>query len=177
MFKWNGRIAGLAVIAALALGVGCTSHEDPTSPSVEPPSQLLGSVLSPVLSLADLLTCSPQPYASTTKVVGREGGVIVVGSHVLTIPEGALAQRVTIKAEQMRGSVNSVRLSPEGLQFAKSAQLTMSYRNCALVLLPKRIAYTTELLKVIQLLPSLDLFGSKVVTSPIDHFSRYVVAY
>jgi hypothetical protein len=96
---------------------------------------------------------------------------------VLTIPEGALGQRVTIQAEQMRGSVNSVRLSPEGLRFAKPAQLTMSYRNCALVLLPKRIAYTTELLKVIQLLPSLDLFGSKVVTSPIDHFSRYVVAY
>jgi hypothetical protein len=177
MFKWNGRIAALGVFAALVLGVGCTSNEGPVAPSVEPPSQLLGSVLSPVLSLTDLLTCTAQPYASTTKVVGPEGGVVAVGNHVLTIPEGALSQRVTIKAEQMSGSVNSVRLSPEGLRFAKPAKLTMSYRNCALVLLPKRIAYTTELLKVIQLLPSLDLFGSKVVTSPIDHFSRYVVAY
>lgn len=177
MVNWSRRIAALAVIAALALGVGCTSNEGPVAPSVEPPSQLLGSVLSPVLSLTDLLTCSAQPYAATTRVVGREGGVIAVGSHVLTIPEGALRQRVTIKAEQMRGSVNSVRLSPEGLQFAKPAKLTMSYRNCALVLLPKRIAYTTEQLKVLQLLPTLDLFGSKVVTSPIDHFSRYVVAY
>jgi hypothetical protein len=173
MFNWNGRIAALAVVAALGLGVGCTSSEGPVAPSVEPPSPLLGSLL----SLTDLLTCTAQPYAVTTRVVGREGGVVAVGNHVLTIPEGALGQRVTIQAEQMRGSVNSVRLSPEGLRFAKPAQLTMSYRNCALVLLPKRIAYTTELLKVIQLLPSLDLFGSKVVTSPIDHFSRYVVAY
>jgi hypothetical protein len=177
MFNWNGRIAGLAVFAALALGVGCTSNEGPVAPSAEPPSQLLGSVLSPVLSLADLLTCSPQPYAATTREVGPEGGVVAVGNHVLLIPQGALSQRVTIKAEQMHGSVNSVRLSPEGLRFAKPAQLTMSYRNCALVLLPKRIAYTSELLKVLALLPSRDLFGPKVVTSPIDHFSRYVVAY
>jgi hypothetical protein len=173
MFNWNRGIAAAAVLAALALGVGCTSNEGPVAPSVEPPSLLLGELL----SITDLLTCSPQPYAATTSVVGREGGVVTVGSHVLTIPAGALGQRVTIKAEQMRGSVNSVRLSPEGLRFAKPAQLTMSYRNCALVLFPKRIAYTTELLKVLQLLPSLDLFGSKVVTSPIDHFSRYVVAY
>lgn len=173
MVNWNRRIAALAVFAALALGVGCTSNEGPVAPSAEPPSQLLGSLL----SLTDLLTCTAQPYAATTRVVGREGGVVVVGNHVLAIPEGALRERVTIKAEQMPGSVNSVRLSPEGLRFAKPAQLTMSYRNCVLVLFPKRIAYTTELLKVLELLPTRDLFGPKVVTSPIDHFSRYVVAY
>lgn len=173
MVNWNRRIAAVAVLAALALGVGCTSNEGPVAPSVEPPSQLLGSLL----SVTDLLTCTPQPYAATTRVVGPEGGVLAVGNHTLVIPEGALRQRVTIKAEQMRGSVNSVRFSPEGLRFAKPAQLTMSYRNCALVLLPKRIAYTSELLKVLELLKSRDLFGSKVVTSPIDHFSRYVVAY
>jgi hypothetical protein len=173
MFNWNRRIAALAVFAALALGVGCTSDEGSVAPSVEPPSQLLGSLL----SVTDLLTCTAQPYAVTTRVVGPEGGQLAVGNHLLTIPEGALRQRVTIKAEQMPGSVNSVRLSPEGLRFARPAQLTMSYRNCSLVLLPKRIAYTTELLRVLELLKSQDLFGSKVVTSPIDHFSRYVVAY
>jgi hypothetical protein len=75
------------------------------------------------------------------------------------------------------GKVNSVRFSPEGLKFASPAVLTMGYQNCALVLLPKRIVYTSELLKVLDILRTTDLFGSKSVTAPIDHFSRYAVAY
>jgi hypothetical protein len=53
----------------------------------------------------------------------------------------------------------------------------MGYRNCAVVLLLKRIVYTTDLLKVLNVLRSVDLLGSKTVTAPIDHFSRYAVAY
>ena len=70
-----------------------------------------------------------------------------------------------------------MRLSPEGLTFAVPAELTMSYENCTEVMLPKRIAYTTELLKVLELLPSRDKVQSRAVTSPLDHFSRYAVAY
>jgi hypothetical protein len=77
----------------------------------------------------------------------------------------------------MSGSVNSVRFSPEGLRFARPAQLTMSYRNCVLTLLPKRIAYTNELLRILDLLPSRDLLLNKTVTAPVDHFSRYAVAF
>jgi hypothetical protein len=84
---------------------------------------------------------------------------------------------VQIRAEQMSGKVNSVRFSPEGLKFASPATLTMGYKNCSLVLLPKRIVYTSELLKVLVILRSVDLLGSKTVTAPIDHFSRYAVAY
>jgi hypothetical protein len=53
----------------------------------------------------------------------------------------------------------------------------MSYDNCALVLVQKKIVYTDESLKVLQVLRSLDLFRSKSVSAPIDHFSRYAVAY
>ena len=80
-------------------------------------------------------------------------------------------------SEQVPGKVNSVRLSPEGLRFARPARLTMSYRNCLTVLLPKRIVYTTEGLQVLRVLPSLDLDDLGTVSSPLDHFSRYVVAY
>jgi hypothetical protein len=84
---------------------------------------------------------------------------------------------VRITGEQIPGKTNSVRFSPEGLQFERPAVLTMTYNNCALVLLQKKIVYTDEKLKVLEVLRSLDLFRSKTVSAPIDHFSRYAVAY
>jgi hypothetical protein len=103
--------------------------------------------------------------------------VLKVGSHSLVIPKDALSRNVAITAEQIRGSTNSIRFSPEGLQFQKPAVLTMDYQNCALVLLQKKIVYTTEKLKILEVLTSLDLFKKKWVSAPIDHFSRYAVAY
>jgi hypothetical protein len=77
----------------------------------------------------------------------------------------------------MSGGTNSLRFSPEGLRFQKPAALTMSYQNCLVVLIPKRIVYTDENLKILEVLKSLDLFNKRTVTAPIDHFSRYAVAY
>ena len=78
----------------------------------------LGSTVSKVLSITDLLTCRALPYASTTRTIGRDGGVVVVGQYSLKIPAGALKNNVQIRAEQVSGRVNSVRFSPEGLKFA-----------------------------------------------------------
>ncbi len=75
------------------------------------------------------------------------------------IPRGALRRQTTITAEQMPGRTNSVRFSPEGLQFEQPAGLVMNYRNCLVVLLKKKIVYTDEKLKILEVLRSLDLFG------------------
>lgn len=188
MIRRNRRFVALGLVAALTLGAGCTSSESPVGPSTAAPTQApellldglgstLGSTVSKVLSITDLLTCSSLPYATTTRTIGRDGGTVVVGQYSLKIPAGALKSNVQIRAEQVSGKVNSVRFSPEGLKFATPATLTMGYQNCALVLLPKRIVYTSELLKVLEVLRTLDLRGPKAVTAPIDHFSRYAVAY
>jgi hypothetical protein len=171
----------------LLAGVGCTSSDTtaPLSPSAEqqttPSFDLIGDVTGAVVGtlggVTDLLTCSPQPYAITRQTVGPKGGVISVGTHQLVIPNGALTTQTSITAEQISGSTNSVRFSPEGLRFQQPAALTMTYDNCALVLLQKKIVYTTEQLRVLEALKSLDLFRKKSVTAPIDHFSRYAVAY
>jgi hypothetical protein len=137
----------------------------------------LNGAVSGLLEVADLLTCSEQGYVAVTRTIGPDGGTIRVGDHQLEIPANALSKRVTITAEQMRGSTNSVRFSPEGLEFEKPAQLTLSYRNCLVVLLPKSIVYTSEKFKILEVLRSLDLFSKRQVTAPIDHFSRYAVAY
>ena len=198
--SWTRRFSVLGLSMLLLVGVSCTSSdaaltEAPVNSSNDQPDPqfgligdltdgltstvdgLTGTVVGTLGSVTDLLLCSPQPYAVDTEVVGPEGGVLNVGTHRLIIPQGALSSRVKITGEQIRGRNNSVRFSPEGLRFERPAVLTMTYDNCALVLLQKKIVYTDEQLKVLEVLKSLDLFRGKSVTSPIDHFSRYAVAY
>lgn len=198
--SWTRRFSVLGFSLLLLVGVSCTSTdaaltEAPVTSSNDQPTPQFGligdftdgltntvddlttTVVGTLGTVSDLLLCSPQPYAVDTEVIGPEGGVLNVGTHRLLIPGGAVSSRVTITGEQIPGSTNSVRFSPEGLQFKKPATLTMTYDNCALVLLQKKIVYTTESLKILEVLKSLDLFQSKKVTAPIDHFSRYAVAY
>lgn len=126
-----------------------------------------------------LLRCTPLPAASASKLIGPAGGSLQVGPHELRIPAGALRQSVLIRAEAPSDFVNSVRLYPEGLQFTSPAYLTMSYANCNLLglLLPKRIAYTTESLDILSYLLSVDNLLRKQVTGRLEHFSRYAVAW
>ena len=198
--KWSRRFTTLALAFALAAGLSCTTSDStaPLEPSAQqqqssPSFGLIGdltggltstvdgltsTVVGTLGSVTDLLLCSSQPYAVTTQSIGPNGGVIRVGTHTLQIPGNAVKGTVRITAEQISGKTNSVRFSPEGLRFEKPATLTMTYDNCALVLLQKKIVYTDEKLKILEVLKaSLDLFKSKSVTAPIDHFSRYAVAY
>ena len=191
----RSRFASLLLFAALLAGTGCAN--DFTGPSteaavveqpadtVESPALFLGSLLGGTLgtvtntlnSTVSLLTCRSLPYRTTTRTIGAGGGTISVGQHRLVIPAGALKRSVTITAEQMPGTSNSVRFSPEGLRFERPTELTLSYENCLNLPLPKRIAYTSEGLKILELLLSRDARGSRTVTGPVDHFSRYAVAY
>jgi hypothetical protein len=175
MTTWPRKFAALALSAALTVVVACSAADDsvgPSRPSAPP-------VEANLLSIADLhlLSCSAQPYAVKTQTVGTAGGTIVVGTHRLVIPAGALAKPVQIKAEQVTGRVNSVRFSPAGLKFAKPATLTLSYSNCSPLLLLKRVVYTNELLGILELLPSIDDLRTRKVSASIRHFSRYAVAW
>jgi hypothetical protein len=197
--SWIRRFSLLGLALLLTGGVGCTSTdtltEAPASPSAEQPApdfgligdltggltntvdDLTGTLVGTLGSVTDLLLCSSQPYAVDSEWIGPDGGYLRVGTHTLVIPPGALSKWVKLTGEQIPGKTNSVRFSPEGLRFERPAALTMTYNNCALVLLQKKIVYTDEQLKILEVLRTLDLFRSKSVTAPIDHFSRYAVAY
>ena len=143
----------LVLAGALSLA-SCSSLEEPTAPGDEAPSALLaGDGLLGTSIGSGLLACNPLPYAANSATIGPAGGSLTVGPHTLTVPAGALTTPVLISAEAPVGTVNSVRFGPEGLQFAagKPATLTLSYANCPLLgsLLPKRIAYTTDLLSIL----------------------------
>ena len=196
--KWTRRFFSLGLVFALLAGVSCTAADGPTAPEAQPveqPAYLLGDllgivggtvdgvldltadVLTTLVEVTGLLTCQEQQYDVTYQIVGSQGGTIRVGKHSLSIPRGALSQNVRIKAEQLSGSTNSVRFSPEGLQFQKQAVLTLNYQNCRNIEVPKSVVYTTEQLKVLEILRSLDILRAKTIAAPIDHFSRYAVAY
>jgi hypothetical protein len=202
--KWYRRFTGIALAFVLVAGVSCTSDttgvDTPAAPETqaEPTVEtslllgellggvtqsvgvivdLLGGVVTTLLEITGLLDCSTQSYDVEYETIGPWGGSIQVGNHLLVIPRGALTTYVRIKAEQMPGSTNSVRFSPEGLKFNKSAVLTISYGNCRNVELPKAIVYTTENFDVLEILRSVDFFRWRKITAPIDHFSRYAVAF
>jgi hypothetical protein len=164
-------LAGVILGAAACSGIGT----GPSEPEVQAPAfGLLNDLVS-----ATLLKCSVLPAASDAEVIGPAGGVVHAGPHTLVVPAGALAVRTTIRGEVVSDKVNSVRFSPEGLKFARSATLTMSYSNCSGLgmLLPKKIVYTDESLTLLAVLSSLDLSSQKRVTAPLSHFSRYAIAY
>ena len=165
--------AALMVLTAAVL-VGC--HDTPaplTAPEKGVEPSLLGG------TLTGLVTCSPLPLDSARAEVGAAGGVIQVGPHTLTIPAGALDSTVTITATIVAGNVDAVHFEPEGLHFAEPALLRMSYAQCGLLasLVPKQVAYTSDLLAILEILPSVDDLSSATVTGRISHFSDYAVAW
>jgi hypothetical protein len=175
-----------AVVLAAALNLmSCSSVQDgPTGPAETPAASALLSSGDGLLGTgigAGLLACDPLPFASAAQTIGPEGGTIAAGPHTLSVPAGALAVPVLITVEAPVGTVNSVRLLPDGLRFAagKPARLTLSYANCPIIgrLLPKRIAYTTDLLEIVSYVLSFDNLFQRKITGSLEHFSRYAVAW
>lgn len=167
-----------AVLVGAVAAISCGIESAPTAPSLQ--ADLVGDALGTVQRTAGtLLTCRPLPYASDTEVIGPAGGVLNIGPHTLRIPAGALNRNVRITGVAPSDTVSSVSFTPEGLRFSHPAQLTLDYSNCALVpgLIPKKVAYTTDELLILELLPSLDNPFRRQVTGRLEHFSRYAAAY
>lgn len=163
----------LVSVTSLLLGLAACSADSDSILAPPPPlfQEGNGSLL---------LSCTPLRSETVSFKVGPDGGTWKFGPHSMAIPKGALSKTVTIKAEVISDRVNSVRFSPEGLNFSKGGvQLTLSYANCFGVgmLLPKLVAYTDEQLSILYLLQSVDNVFQKKVTAQLQHFSRYAVAF
>lgn len=170
--------SALLVSAAAAFSLSCGDSTPTGLGDLKPQADLLGT-LSKTVEDTGLLKCSPLPEATATATVGPPGGVIEVGPHKLSIPPGALTEWVTITAVAPSDKVNRVHFEPEGLEFPKPAALTMSYKNCNLLgsLAPKRIAYVSDALVILEYLLSVDDIFAKKVTGKLHHFSDYAIAW
>jgi len=165
-----------ALVGCVALvAVSCA---DPTNPGPQP-RRLDGDLFGEVKQRIGLLQCTPLPYDSVTQTIGPEGGIIQVGPHTFTVPAGALDTDVTITAVTPSDTVNRIQFQPEGLVFNGYTTLRMSYANCSLLgsLLPKRIAYVSADLAVLDYLPSLDNVLTQTVRAKLQHFSEYAIAW
>jgi hypothetical protein len=169
--KSRSPVFGLLLAAVIALTADCASSE------VESP--LPSRRVLDLGGTAGLLACTPLPADSATHTIGPDGGTIQVGPHVLVIPAGALDSSVVISALAPSDSLNRVQFSPSGLTFQQPATLTLSYANCGVVgwLLPRQIAYTSDVLQILEFLGGRDDVIAQTVTAPIHHFSDYVVAW
>lgn len=183
---------GFMAAAVFALALAACTDDGPVGPAADVTPAVTAAPEGPaaatetsdgvLLGRLDLLSCQSLAPDSVRVRVGPEGGVVQVGPHRLVIPAGALHDTVTITAHLPSGPTNSVRFGPHGLTFdpAHRPLLTMSYANCALLgkLLPKRIVYATDdLASLLSVLQSVDLLLRQEVTAPLDHFSRYAIAW
>jgi len=131
------------------------------------------------VTASGLVRCSPLPPDAVSQTIGPEGGTLYIGPHRLAIPPGALDAPVEITAIAPADTVNRVTFGPQGLTFQRPASLTMSYANCDALasLAPKQIAYTSDALAILELLPSVDDLLSQTVTGQLEHFSDYAIAW
>ena len=146
-----------------------------TDSTASPPTAPIDSLV----HLVGLLRCTPQPADSATQVIGPLGGTITAGANSFTVPAGALLTPVSITMVAASDTVNRVHFEPEGLQFLQPASLTMSYANCDTfgAMIPKNIAWTTDLLAILDYLKSWDDHSEQTVTGQVNHFSEYAVAW
>lgn len=175
-------ISGLLVALTVTLASCAESTAPLAPPQVEAGTATnpdLLELLTPTVNRIGLLQCRPMQRFEESEVIGPNGGVLQVGPHRLEVPRGALRHNVRITAVAPSGRYNHVELEPHGLEFRRAATLTMSYANCDLLgsLLPKHIAYTTPRLRIIDLLESVDDLRRRQLTTKLDHFSDYVVAW
>ncbi len=147
------------------------------APLVDP---LLSPLLTPVLnSLGLLTTCEPMRADWSSKYIGRDGGYIRVGPHILVIPRNALRRTTRITAYAPSSNVNRVEFGPHGLDFRKPALLSMSYANCEVPRgrRPGHIAYVEQDLTIIEMLDGETDARHELVSSRLDHFSSYAIAW
>jgi hypothetical protein len=128
--------------------------------------------------VADLLRCEPREYEGDAAIIGPAGGTLHIGDHELVIPRGALTEEQLITGEARTSSLVDVEFEPEGLQFQRPAQLTLSYKHCQVpAALDLLVAYLGVGNKILEFPTSKDYRSYSEVTGEINHFSRYAVAY
>lgn len=179
------RIRSLLGVIVLAAMAACLTADSPTS-TPAPNASLLGDVLETTTGTLETTTatvsrilspfaCTTRGYGTVTQTVGSAGGLIRIGPHSLAIPPGALAAPVTITATAPAGSALRVDFEPEGLRFDRATVLTISYAECATDPLLPRVVYVDDLLTLLEVLPTLNITSSDVVTAKVRHFSGYMV--
>jgi hypothetical protein len=189
----------LVALLLLPLALVVSSCSDATAPAAAPAQttppagvdpSLLGDLFGGVGGVMDglggvvgsltgtLLPCNVTTTSTASKSIGPQGGSLVVGPHRLVVPPGALDHFELITATAPAGNRVAVEFEPHGLRFDRPTALTLSYKQCGLLSIPRlKIVYVGDDDRILQVLPSLNNILLRQVTGKVDHFSQYALAY
>jgi len=174
------------LVAATAAALSCADHGITTSPSIGAPLFQTSATLKKGGGgggggggNGGVDSCSTVIVGMIRQTVGRAGGVIALGPARLTIPPGALSAPVTIQAQIPAGySGNYIQFKPDKVVFNQPASLTISYSNCSLANATQlKVAQVSDVLQIIQYVPSTNNLDAHTVTGQLQHFSNYAVAW
>ena len=182
------------LVAVTAAALGCADHST-TGPTASPAVGAIARIAAPVLQASrkgggggggggsggsgGVDSCSTVLVGMIRQTVGPAGGVVALGPARLTIPPGALSAPVTIQAQIPAGySGNYIQFKPDRVVFQQPASLTISYSNCSLAKVTQlKVAQVSDMLQIIQYVPSTNDLGGLTVTGQLQHFSNYAVAW
>ena len=172
------------LVAATAAALSCVDHAvtGPTSPSIDAPVFQASTTFKKGVGgggNGGVDSCSTVIVGMIKQTVGPAGGVIALGPARLTIPPGALKAPVTIQAQIPAGYAgNYIQFKPDKTVFLQPASLTISYSNCSLVNVTQlKVAQVSDVLQIIQYVPSTNDLDGHTVTGQLQHFSNYAVAW
>lgn len=138
-----------------------------------------------------LVACA-QGYDSVTKVIGPQGGSLIVGAHQLWVDSLSLSGPVSITAVAPKGKVRWVRFQPEGLVFnpgfyatanglTAGAALMTNYASCKVPAgSTVRLAQVSDAKTILGYLTQINLppwTGPHQYVGLLPHFSNYAVAW
>ena len=178
------------LVAVTAAALSCADHST-TGPTASPDAGAIARIGAPALQASrkgggggsggsgGVDSCSTVIVGMIRQTVGPAGGVVALGPASLTIPPGALSAVVTIQAKIPAGySGNYIQFKPDNLVFQQPASLRISYSNCSLANATQlKVAQVSDMLQIIQYVPSTNDLDAHTVTGQLQHFSNYAVAW
>jgi hypothetical protein len=164
--------------AALITASACADFTSAPTRSVrQDPSRSIGKAGLPATTTnfkGRVLNCTPTEASYGSALIGPAGGDLIIGTHRLIVPAGALTKFVEISGTVPSGETFRIDLQPHGLQFKKPAGLILDASSCASV---PTIVYLLDDLYPQEPIPAVYSHFWHTIAAPIWHFSGYAIAF
>ena len=185
--KWMRR-APLAVLALMFALAGCEGRGE-SGLLLEPKHESEQVLISwKSRSGYTVVRETEESVGSVEAVIGRTGGKLVLGKHVLIVPAGAVPAGTRFRIEKEDGDhvrlhLTASRFSENDIGrrgFARPVKLILSYEDAANVNLVSasllQVMYVRPDEKV-EALPSTVDFRNRSVATELRHFSEYAIGW
>ena len=189
--RWSVGLRRLGLVALLALATGC-ENRTATAPDtpVAPQSGLLESLLgSSTMSPFTLITEPTLPPIDlrVSQLIGVNGGTLTLLGHTLTVPAGAVSVPTLFTMVALPTPEIDVELSATVTDllgrvlnldtgFNKPVTLSLSYARANNVTDPARLFIVYFNGTQLEQLPSTVDTRNKLVSTRLEHFSKYGMA-